>query len=612
MILQSLTRYYELLAAEGKLPKSGYCTAKVSYALNLAEDGAVLGVVNLKQTARRGKKEVEVASEREVPEQVTRSVNIAANFLCDNSTYLLGIDKKGKPERSLECFEASRKLHETVLKDAHTPAAEAVLGFFQSWEPEKAAEHPALKEKLEEILTGGNLIFMINGRDFAQDDPEIRRAWEIYRDSQDPGERMVCLVTGKNEPVAVLHGKIKGVAGAQTAGANLVSFNANAYESYGRDGGQGLNAPVGQHAAFAYATALNHLLSDREHRISIGDTTVVYWAESPKPVYQDIFTAMLSPQNEDQNRLLDDIMKRIEQGKPVADDISFRTPFYILGLAPSAARLSVRFFLHDSFGNFTEHIKQHYKDLDIAHAPQDFPYLTLYWLLLETVNPNSRNKAASPLMSGEMMRSILLGLPYPQSLQSAVMLRIRAEQDDEEKNIRKITRGRAAILKACLLRKRDNNTYREVLDVSLNEDSNNRAYVLGRLFAIMERVQLDSNKTSLKKQPDEKSEKKPKSTIKSSYFNSACATPRPIFHILVKLNQIHLQKMEKNEELIGAAINYEKLIGGLMDKLEYRNDQCPIPTQLSDDEQDLFILGYYHQVQSFFTPKDRKQNTEEE
>ena len=597
MILQSLTRYYELLAAEGKLPKSGYCTAKVSYALNLAEDGAVLGVVNLKQTARRGKKEVEVASEREVPEQVTRSVNIAANFLCDNSTYLLGIDKKGKPERSLECFEASRKLHETVLKDANTPAAEAVLGFFQSWEPEKAAEHPALKEKLEEILTGGNLIFMINGGDFAQDDPEIRRAWENYRDSQDPGERMVCLVTGKNEPVAVLHGKIKGVAGAQTAGANLVSFNANAYESYGRDGGQGLNAPVGQHAAFAYATALNHLLSDREHRISIGDTTVVYWAESPKPVYQDIFTAMLSPQNENQNRLLDDIMKRMEQGKPAADDISSHTPFYILGLAPSAARLSVRFFLHDSFGNFTEHIKQHYKDLDIAHAPQDFPYLTLYWLLLETVNPNSRNKAASPLMSGEVLRSILLGLPYPQSLQSAVMLRIRAEQDDEDRHIKKITRGRAAILKACLLRKRDNNTYREVLDVSLNEDSNNRAYVLGRLFAVLEKAQRDANPGI-------------NSTIKDRYFTSACATPGSVFPTLFKLYENHLEKIRKAENGKAISIYDDKLVSSLMNKLGVDGD--PFPAHLFLNDQSIFVLGYYHQVQSFFTPKDRKQNTEEE
>ena len=605
MILQSLTRYYELLAAEGKLPEPGYCTAKVSYALNISTAGKLLGIVTIPgKKEKRGKKEVELPAEIEVPEQTVRSSGVHPFFLCDTSSYFLGIDEKGKPDRSQKCFLASRELHETVLKNVHTPAAEAVLGFFQSWQPEQAAAHPALAERLEEILAGGNLIFMIGGGPFAQDDPALRRAWEDYRSAQESGKRMVCLVTGKDEPVAVLHPKIKGVTGAQTAGANLVSFNSRAYESYGHEDEQGLNAPVGQYAAFAYATALNHLLFDREHRISVGDTTAVYWAESPKPVYRDIFTAMLSPQNENQNRLLDDIMKRIEQGKPIAGDIEVQTPFYILGLAPNAARLSVRFFLRDSFGNFVTHIRRHYEDLNIAHAPQDFPYLTLYWLLRETVNPNSSDKSASPLLSGEVMRSILLGLPYPQSLRSAVMLRIRAEQDDEERNIRKITRGRAAILKACLLRTQDHDAYKEVLNVSLNEDSNNRAYVLGRLFAVMERVQLDSSKSSLADKPSIKA------TIKSSYFNAACATPRSAFVILFKLNQAHLQKMKRNEKLIGAAVDLEKLIGKLIDKLDIENN--PFPTQHSDIEQDLFILGYYHQVQSFFTPKTMKANAEEE
>ncbi|HEX2985394.1 MAG TPA: type I-C CRISPR-associated protein Cas8c/Csd1 [Caproiciproducens sp.] len=599
MILQSLTRYYELLAEDGKLPKPGYCTAKVSYALNLSEDGELLGVVHLIKKVQRGKKEVEVPQGKEVPEQMVRSSGISPFFLCDTSSYFLGIDGKGKPERSKDCFAASGKLHETVLNGVNSPAAKAVLGFFRNWQPEQAAEHPALKEKLEEIKTGGNLIFMLNGGPFAQDDPALRHAWEDYRDAQDPGTQMVCLVTGKEEPVAVLHGKIKGVTGAQTAGANLVSFNASAYESYGREKAQGLNAPIGQHAAFAYATALNHLLSDREHRISLGDTTVVYWAESPKPVYQDIFTAMLSPQSENQNRLLDNIMKRVEQGKLMADDIEIGTPFYILGLAPNAARLSVRFFLRDSFGNFITHIKQHYEDLDIAHAPQDFPYLTLYWLLQETVNPNSSNKASSPLLSGEVMRSILLGrsCPYPRSLQSAVMLRIRAEQDDEDRHIKKITRGRAAILKACLLRNRDKENYEEVLDVSLNEESNNRAYVLGRMFAVLEKAQRDANPGI-------------NSTIKDRYFTSACATPGSVFSTLFKLYENHIEKIRKMENGKGIGIYDDKLVSGLMNKLNIDGD--PFPAHLLLNDQSIFVLGYYHQTQSFFTPKDKKQNTEEE
>ena len=597
MILQALTRYYEILEEDGKLPKPGYADAKVSFALNLSEAGKLLEILPLKHEEKRGKKTVELPQMKVVPEPVTRSVDISANFLCDNSTYFLGLDKKGKPERSLKCFAASRELHTKILKGAHSPAAQAVLGFFQTWDPHSAEANTAFREHEEQILAGGNLIFMVNGGEFAQDDPEICRAWDDYRASLDPGVRMPCLVTGKDEPVAILHAKIKGVPGAQTAGASLVSFNADAYESYGREKGQGLNAPVGKYAAFAYTTALNHLLSDQKHRLSVGDTTVVFWAESPKPVYQNIFTAVLSPQNEDENKLLSDVMERIAQGKPVADDVDLQTPFYILGLAPNAARLSVRFFLRDSFGGFLNHIRRHYDDLEIAHAPQDFPYLTPYWLLRETVNPNSNSKASSPLMSGEVLRSILLGLPYPQVLQNAVLLRIRAEQDDEDRHTRKITRGRAAILKACLLRKKNSDDYKEVLSVSLNDKSNNRAYVLGRLFAVLERAQKDASPGI-------------NSTIKDRYFTSACATPGSVFPTLFKLYENHIQKIRKMDHGKAISISDDKLVGELMDKLNVDND--PFPAHLFLNDQSIFVLGYYQQVQSFFTPKVKKQNTEEE
>lgn len=597
MILQALTRYYEILAGDGKLPKPGYSPTKVSFALNLSAAGELQEIFPLKREEQRGKKTVEVPQEKLVPEQTIRSVNIAANFLCDNSAYLLGLDQKGKPERSRECFAVSRRLHEKILQGVHSPAAEAVLGFFRNWDPREAEANVAFREHQEQILAGGNIVFQIDGGEFAQDDVEICRAWDNYCLSMDKGVHMPCLVTGKSEPVAILHAKIKGVAGAQTAGANLVSFNSSAYESYGHVKDQGLNAPVGRYAAFAYAAALNHLLADREHRLSVGDTTVVYWAENPSPVYQNIFTAMLSPQNEDGNKLLDGVMKRLAQGKPVADDIDMKTPFYILGLAPNAARISVRFFLRDSFGNFLENLRKHYDDLAIAHAPQDFPYLTLYWMLRETVNPNSNDKSSSPLMSGEVLRSILLGLPYPRSLQSAVLLRIRAEQDDPDRHIQKITRGRAAILKACLLRMPNNDKYKEVLTMSLREESNNRAYVLGRLFAALEKAQRDANPGI-------------NSTIKDRYFTSACATPGNVFPTLFKLYENHIEKIRKMENGKSISIFDDKLVGRLMDKLNV--DDNPFPTHLFLNDQSIFVLGYYHQVQSFFTPKDKKQKTEEE
>ena len=597
MILQARTKYYEILASDGKLPKQGYSTAKISFALNLSSSGELLEVFPLKHEEQRGKKSVDVPQEKTVPEQTIRSVDISPNFLCDNSSYLLGLDKKGKPERSLRCFAASRKLHETVLEHVHTPAAEAVRGFFGSWNPGEAETNAAFLAHQEQLLAGGNIIFQLDSGLFAQDDPEICSAWDAYLASLDDGVHMPCLVTGKDEPIAILHAKIKGVSGAQTAGANLVSFNSAAYESYGREKSQGLNAPVGKHAAFAYGTALNHLLADRDHRLSVGDTTVVYWEEHPRPVYRHIFHAVLSPQNEDGNKLLNSVMKRLAEGKPVANDVEMSMPFYILGLAPNAARISVRFFLRGSFGNFLSSLRKHYDDLAVIHAPQDFPYLTLYWLLRETVNPNASDKSSSPLMSGEVLRSILLGLPYPQALQSAVMLRIRAEQDDPDRHIQKITRGRAAILKACLLRMPNNDNYKEVLTVSLNEQSGNRAYVLGRLFAVLEKAQKDASPGI-------------NTTIKDRYFTPACATPGNVFPTLFKLYENHIEKLRKSENGKAIGIYYGKLVGGLMNRLDV--DEDPFPAHLFLNDQSIFVLGSYHQVQSFFTPKEKKQNTEEE
>ncbi len=593
MILQSLTRYYEIMAKDGKLPKPGYSPSNVSFALNLSPAGEIISILPLTMTENRGKKTVELPQVKVVPEHVTRSVGISPYFMCDNSSYILGMDRKGTPKRSLECFNASRELHIKILKGVHSPAAEAVLAFFSTWEPQKAALNEAYSEHKEALDAGGNMVFTVDGCGFAQDDPLIKKAWEAYKASNAQKIKMQCLVTGKKEPVAILHPKIKGVNGAQSSGANLVSFNSTAYESYGKEKSQGLNSPVSEYAAFAYGTALNSLLSDREHRINIGGMTIVYWAESPKAVYKSIFGAAINPQDENQNKLLDSVMKKIEKGEPAADDVDMKTPFYILGLSPNAARLSVRFFLKGTFGSFLENIKKHYDDLNIDRSPQDFPYITLYRLLLETVNPNSKDKTASPLMSGEVMRSILLNIPYPESLQSAVLLRIRAEQDNGDKHIKKITRGRAAILKAYLLRKKNNQKYKEVLSVSLNEESDNRAYVLGRLFAALEKTQRDAS-------PDINS------TIKDRYFTSACATPRNVFPSLFKLYENHIGKIRKSSGGTGTAIYDDKLVCALLGKLDV--DKDPFPSNLLLNEQSIFVLGYYHQVQKFFTPKVKKTN----
>ena len=221
-----------------------------------------------------------------LPAPVKRTVGVAANFLCDNSSYMLGIDDKGKPERTRLCFEACKALHEQALDGVDSPAARAILAFFRAWEPEKARENAALSEHLEEILAGGNLVFRTE-EGFVHDDPAVRQAWEAYYNTSGDGPQGVCLVTGERGPVESVHPAIKNVAGAQSSGAALVSFNAPAFCSYGKE--QNLNAPTGKYAAFAYTAALNHLLADREHVYRVGDATVVCWARGGGSFYQSLF-----------------------------------------------------------------------------------------------------------------------------------------------------------------------------------------------------------------------------------------------------------------------------------------------------------------------------------
>ena len=588
MILQALTAYYEQLVRQGKLSAPGWDDSfKVSYELRLNDAGQLFRIVPLLTEKTMGKKTVLAPRAMRVPAHEKRSSGIAANFLCDNSSYLLGADEKGKPERSADCFKACAKLHHAILDGVDSPAARALLAYFDNWDPAQAATHPLLAEQWKEITGNANLIFGYEAADhshsFVNDDPAIQSAWQAhYNDRSAGADTVQCLITGKQAPAALVHPSIMGVQGAQSSGAALVSFNAPAFCSYGHE--QGENAPMSEYAAFAYTTALNRLLADRDHCKHVGDTTILCWAENAEPVYQDAMSMFLFGADEAAGIQESDVqaaLKRLSAGQTVPfleKELSPDQHFYLLGLAPNAARLSVRFFLRDTFGSFAQNLQKHAEEMAIDCSEKEkFRTLPIWAVVNETTRTVPGQPAKpSPQLAGDLLRAVLTGGRYPATLLNGVTLRIRAEQA--------VTRGRAAVIKAYYLRNYPTELNKEVFTVSLNETTN-VPYLLGRLFSVLEAVQKAANPGI-------------NTTIKDRYFDAACATPVIVFSTLLRLSQKHLRKLND-----GLATYYDNQITELMAQLP----ESGFPARLSLPDQGKFAIGYYHQTQKRFAKKNEEE-----
>lgn len=580
MLLQSLTKLYESYVQKGEIDKLGWSPVKVSYGVCLDIDGAVTGVISLKERTADGKKLV--PSLYSLPMPVKKSSGVTSNFLYESASYIFGYDNSGKPDRALKAFEACKKLHLYILKDCNDEYSQAIKNFFsnnfsdiQTYLVNIGCTDDVITDILQK---GATLLFMPLGK-FPTDSPQICEAWDRhYANSNSP--KGVCLVTGKNDHIAILHPSIKNVRGAQPSGASLVSFNATAFESFEKT--QGFNAPVSEYAAFAYSSALNKLLADKEHKQFIGDTTVVCWTEDAEPAYQDIFFGFFSNDNTIPEKDLWDIIKKVAHGKHVEWNKVNLNPdndFYILGLSPNSSRLSVRFFIRNSFGNIMKNCLLHEQRMEIVKPSFDTrEHISLWQMLSETVNPKSKDKSCKPHLAGDVLNSILNGTNYPQTLFYGVQNRISAE--------RNISRGKAAIIKAFILKNYSNVIPKEEVTVELNENAKNKAYILGVLFSNLEEIQNKANPNI-------------KATIRDKYFASASSTPAMVFPLLIELAQNHIKKISET----GNKIYCQKMLTDTMSKLGNE-----FPVRLSLQEKGMFQLGYYHQTQKRFTTKEEKYN----
>ncbi len=588
-ILSALATLYDRMAKAGEAPHKGFSTERIGAEVVIDTAGRLVAI-NPKLVPDRRRM---VAAPIGVPAAVKRSSGIAPNFLWDKTAYVLGVtalkDERGKPKlvagrpipaqerRTADEHAAFRKAHRDRLAESDDPGLHALLRFLDGWSWEDFATRGFSTEVLDQ-----NVVFRLEGEvGYLHDRP----AAAALIAGEAGGDGPLCLVTGERGPVARLHPSIKGVSGAQSSGASLVSFNSTAYESFGKR--QGDNAPVSEAATFAYGTALNALLSRSgagpgRRALRVGDATVVFWAETEAregdETVEDLLAALLAPPStetqetpgeaEDRIRIA---MEALARGQAPADPrFAPETRVYILGLSPNAARLSVRFWLPGRLGEFTRNVARFHQDLRIE--PTAWARPPSVWALLYETAQQRDAKNIPPLLGGSLMRAVLTGQPYPRLLLAAVITRIRADG---------IVNGpRAAICKAVLCRNQ-----KEEFPVSLDPENTSPAYRLGRLFALLESIQRSALPGL-------------NATIRDRYFASASSTPARVFPLLVKTATHHLASLRKTDKG-GLAHWLDSQIGEVWSGLA-----PDLPGSLTLEDQGRFVAGYYHQKFAKTAPKE--------
>lgn len=584
MILQALNDYYRRKCDDAdpaqRLPVFGLEQKEIPFLLEITREGTLVQLIDTRSL--NGKKKV--AQIFRVPQGIKKTSGVAANLLWDTLEYVLGVDTKGKPERVVEQhaqFVARIKaLPAAAQEDA---GIQAVLAFLENPDLAQLQAQPAWAQALE---SNAVMSFRLHGEMnlVCQRPAVVNAALSVVADAD---ERLaMCLVTGNDAPVQRLHASIKGVWGAQSSGANIVSFNARAFESYGKTERQGENAPVSQAAAFAYTTALNHLLrKDSSQRIQVGDASTVFWADMDSEFESAIPNIFGEPPKDDPDRgarAVQALLGAMQTGKLGGLDEANR--FHVLGLAPNAARISIRFCHCLPLHELGDRILHYFKDLEIARGPNDPQYPSLFRLLAAVAVQNKADNIP-PNLGGAIVDAVFAGpdVPYPSLWLNAALGRCRAEQN--------VNYLRAAAIKACLNRQirrssassPNQTTQKEFLPM-LDLSNANPAYRLGRLFAALEKIQEEASPGL-------------NATIRDRYYGAASSTPVAVFTTLLRLKNSHLKKLS-----VVRAMGFEKLLGEILSVVVDFPKHLPLP------DQGRFALGYYHQRQDFFTKKPNALN----
>ena len=622
MILQRLSELYDRLTDDERyrLAPFGYSSQRIGFRVVIGPNGALHGFEDMRVEidGRLRPRELVVPGGDKPSGKVTEnSAPSKVHLLRNDLPFILGLKvEEGSEGKMLTPspmeYEAFREKHLTVEAAVADPAFSAVCRFLQTWNPTHGLAHAELLEFAS--LQG---VFQVLGaEEHVHDRSAVRAWWDANRTKwigEEAADPVACLVTGLTAPAARTHPPVKGVRGGNTTGCSIVGFNEMAFESYGRK--QSFNAPVSDRVAFKYVTALNALLDGperRRHCITLGNQdaplTIAFWTEQPT-LFEDVFAMVLrsgsdaltraesendgeaedaegdlaadEAQDEGVRKRLEVFLDAVRVGTERCGDLGEdprRTRFYLLGLAPNAARIAVRFFFTATLAELLENLRRHHRDIAVVRRPpsekfRGDPEFPPTWLLLDQTCPRAGVKAdrkkIPPVLAGPLLTAILTGSRYPEGLYGAVIRRIHAD--------RIVNYPRACIIKGHL-----NRNFRKEVTMALDPERKDPAYRIGRLFAALEKTQKDALGESLS------------ATIRDRFFGAASATPGAVFPRLLRTYQHHLSKLEG-----GRKVMRERLVQEILDPLE------GFPAHLNLTEQGLFALGYYHQTQNFYTPREQ-------
>jgi CRISPR-associated protein Csd1 len=579
MILQALVDYYDRRSQDPnparRLPAFGLEEKPIPFVIELEADGRARQLLDTRHPDGKFLR----AQTFLVPQGEKKTSGVRANLLWDSAEYVIGLERGRKGGSETSPAQAFRSRIEALPVHVRgDEGVQAVLAALDRSDWSVLQAHPAWQD-----IKDGNPVMTFalraDGGKLVCQRPAVVRVAIAAPDS--PAQRH-CLVDGQLGPVARLHPTVKGVRGAQTSGANIISFNARAFESYGKTDRQGENAPVGERAAFAYTTALNALLGrDSANKVQIGDATTAIWADRDDSLEAEL-AAIFGDDPDTHVLAVKQRLSAVATGRLGAYGTGLQ--FFVLGLAPNASRIAVRFCLRESFERLGPRILQHFEDLRIVRQLETDLRTPPMRHLLAAISAQGKSDNVPERIAGEWMRSILEGTPYPSALMNATVNRCRAEQATKER-AGTVPYLRAAILKACINREyRRRNALsadHQFIKEDLDMDQPDPAYRLGRLFAVLESIQSAAQGSI-------------NASIRDRYYGAASSTPGAVFPTLLRLKNAHIRKLSNGREVF-----FEKLIGEICGNIE-GPAISDFPRQLDIHAQGLFALGYYHQRQSLF------------